>query len=49
MKKAIVLLVCILYLCSCKNQDNKSRLAKSSLEYKNGWFVRRQTNVDFWL
>lgn len=38
MKNAVVLLLSILCLFSCKNQDNKDRLAKSSLEYKNGWF-----------
>lgn len=36
MKKAIIFLVSILFLISCKNQDNKVRLAKSSLEYKEG-------------
>ena len=38
MKKTIIFLVSILFLISCKNQDNKVRLAKSSLEYKDGWF-----------
>ena len=38
MKNAVVLLLSLICLFSCKNQDNKDRLAKSSLEYKNGWF-----------
>jgi hypothetical protein len=38
MKKTIIFLVSVLFLISCKNQDNKVRLAKSSLEYKDGWF-----------
>jgi len=38
MKYAAFLLLNIVFLFSCKNQDYKDRLAKSSFENKNGWY-----------